>query len=403
MQMKLFLLKVRKIPAVLRDLYLNRRNAVISHSVGLRNPSIPSLIVPDLQPTALDCQIAERLLRAYAKCKADEAARRSVPKPDIWSRIKRQQSNFFDVLDLNDPSSLASYLCNMSRHDATNGTVQGDLEFKKIRTSSSYRQFITLQTKDKLVSLAEAIGAIPCENPEQGAWGKSLHMDIDLLVEKIERVMGLDISPPPIDGGLLKIRSVRALFNERDLNALFTAWRLKQILPQESDVSICEIGAGSARVGYWGYRLGLRSYAILDLPHINVIQGYYLLRSLPDARIVLYGESDRIQMPNRITILPYYCVNDIKPDQFDLVLNQDSFPEINRETVLEYLVWIKQVSRRFFYSINHESRPPAVGDDLQLNIPELVAEVGGYRRVSRVPYWLRRGYVEELYYTKMDR
>jgi len=59
---------------------------------------------------------------------------------------------------------LARYLCNMSRQDATIGTVQGDQEFKKISRDSNYRQFIALMTKDKLVSLAEAVGAIPCEN-----------------------------------------------------------------------------------------------------------------------------------------------------------------------------------------------------------------------------------------------
>jgi hypothetical protein len=402
MQLTSLLPRVRRIPAILQGLYLNRRDSVIAHSVGLRKPGIPSLIVPDLQPTDRDRLIAERLLGAYAKCRADEAARRSTPKPDVWSRIREQQSGFLQILDSNDPSTLAGYLCNMSRHAATTGTVQGDLEFKRIRKSSSYRRFITLQAKDKLVSLAEAVGAIPCENPEQGAWGKSLHVDIDLLVEKIEQVLGLDISPPPIDGGLLKIRSAKALFNERDLNALFAAWRLKQILARTEAASICEIGAGSGRVAYWSHRLGFSSYAILDLPHINVIQGYYLLKSLPDARMILYGESDRIQVTNRIAILPYFRIDAIEPDQFDLVLNQDSFPEINRDTVLEYLVWIKKASRQFFCSINHESRPRSAGGDLQISVPELVGEVGGYRRVSRVPYWLRRGYVEELY-TITDR
>jgi hypothetical protein len=87
---------------------------------------------------------------------------------------------------------------------------------------------------------------MPCENPEQGVWGQSLHMDIDSLVAAIERAVGLDISPPAIDGGLLKIRSAKALFNERDLNAVFTAWSLTQILSAKKDASLCEIGA---RVG----------------------------------------------------------------------------------------------------------------------------------------------------------
>ena len=278
------------------------------------------------------------------------------------------------------------------------GTVQGDLEFEKIQASASYRQFIALMAKDKIVSLAEAIGALACENPEQGVWGESLHIDIDLLVGQVERVLGFDISPPPIDGGLLKIRSEKGLFHERDVNAIFTAWSMGRILQPPEGTSICEIGAGTGRVAYWSQRLGFTSYTVVDIPLTNVIQGFYLLKALPEASITLYGEASKNQPgAPAIRILPFFCIDEVPPNQFDLVLNQDSFPEINRETVVKYLEWIKIVSRQFFYSINHESRPRDGAGNFQLNVQALIAEAGGYRRVSRVPYWLRRGYVSELY------
>ena len=393
---KVVLLKGSVIRLLRKAFGRDHREAIISHSIGSHYPEVPSEIVPDLRPAVQDIQITERLLKAYKLCIADESASQTMLKPDVWSMISKLQSSFLGILERNDPPSLANYLCNMCRHDATNGTVQGDLEFNKISNDSGYREFVALMIKDKLVSLAEAVGVVPCENPEQGVWGKSLHMDIDSLVEKVEQAIGLDISPPPIDGGLLKIRSAKALYHERDLNAIYTAWSLKQILSAKKNASICEIGAGSGRVAYWCNRFGFKSYTIFDLPHINVIQGYYLLKSLPDARIVLYGESEGVNNPNQITIRPHFFINKIEPDQFDLVLNQDSFPEINRETVLNYLVWIKKVSRQLFYSINHESRPPT-GSDLQQNIPALIEEVGGYQRIFRIPYWLRRGYVAELY------
>lgn len=376
----------------------NRRDEVIAHSVGSHAPTVPSLIVPDRGAGADDVLIAERLLRAYRLAIADESNHTSRLKPDVWTGIRKSQSEFQAALAQNDPRILARHLANMCRHDATTGTVQGNMEFEKIRTDPGYWQFITLMTKDKLVLLAEAVGAIACENPEGGPWGESLHMDIDLLVRGIEEIVGLDISPPPIDGGLLKIQSTKALFNERDLNALFTAWSLRQILAETESASICEIGAGSGRVAYWCNRFGLRSYAIFDLPQINVVQSYYLLKSLPDAQFFLYGEEEKANDAG-ITILPYFSNAEIKADTFDLVLNQDSLPEMNRETAVNYLVWIQRVSRQFFYSINHESRPPAVGEEVQLNVSELVSTIQGYRRVSRVPYWLRKGYVSELYLT----
>ncbi len=365
--------------------------------MGTRTPYIESLIVPDIDPTSRDIIIADRLLKAYQRSIEGERSHKAVQQVDLWSHIKKMQPTFLEVLQRGDPASLAAYLCNMCRHDATIGTVQGNLENQRIRRKSRYRDFVTLLIKDKLVSLAEAVGAIPCENPEQGRWGENLHLSTDFLVDQVERVVGMAILPPPIDGGLLKIYSSRGLFHERDLNAMYTAWILKDILPSISSASICEIGAGSGRVAYWSWRFGFRSYTIFDLPHINVIQGFYLLKSLPDIPITLFGEQDVDDTTQGITIKPYYIIHSDISKRFDLVLNQDSFPEINAETVRAYLERIKLLSRQYLLSINHESRPPSVGDDLQLNVQEIIVSVGGYRRILRVPYWLRRGYVAELY------
>jgi hypothetical protein len=141
---------VGEIFRTLRDPNLDRRKGIVCHAVGFVDPSVPSLIVPDLQPTAQDCAIAERLLEAYKRCVPHEATKEAKLKPDVWSVIRTLQAHFLELLDRNDPSALASYLCNMSRHDATTGTVQGDLEFKKISRDRQYRRFIALMTKDKL-------------------------------------------------------------------------------------------------------------------------------------------------------------------------------------------------------------------------------------------------------------
>jgi hypothetical protein len=82
-------------------------------------------------------------------------------------------------------------------------------------------------------------------------------------------------------------------------------------------------------------------------------------------------------------VLPYFSTDDIGPNQFDLILNQDSFPEINREAVLRYLAWIKEASRQLFYSINHESRPRYVSGDrnygLDAKLIPPITEVGAGR------------------------
>jgi hypothetical protein len=85
----------------------------------------------------------------------------------------------------------------------------------------------------------------------------------------------------------------------------------------------------------------------------------------------------------------------VTQEKFDLILNQDSFPEIESSTVINYINWIKNHATEFL-SINHESKPPFPGGTL-LNVYELIKLTGGLNRINRVPYWLRKGYVMETY------
>lgn len=373
------------------------RGSQITYSSGVFSARIPAEIIPDIAATSRDIEIARRLLRAY-KLSLAGYVKRVEDYEDIWSHIKVQQPTFFAALGSEDPAVLASYLCNMSRHDATHGTVQGYREYLKIRFNPFYRQYISRVIKDKLVLLAEAVGAIACENPEQGVWGKNFSLPIDQLVRAIESKIGLKISPPEIDGGLLKIIGASAQFHERDLNAIFTAWSISNILQNISDGSICEIGAGTGRVAYWSWQMGIKSYSIIDLPHINVLQGFYLLKALPDVNIRLYGEPVQANEQDReIAILPTYGVQTLSPRSFDLVLNQDSFPEIHADIVRDYLMRIREISRKYFLSINHESCPPGEGDFTHISVQQIIDEVGGYQKLFRTPYWLRRGYVMQLY------
>jgi hypothetical protein len=351
-------------------------------------------------PVASDVENCERLLRAYSRAIKDQVPHITSKNEDIWTDIAKRQPVFFRVLESNDPTQLAEYLCNMSRHDATQGTVQGEREYNHLKMSARYRAFIARMAKDKLISLAEAVCAIHCENPEQGAWGVSSQLSIMALAKKIEENIGINIIPPPIDGGLFKIGSEPYQFGERDCNAIYTAWLMRGLLPKGRPISVCEIGGGVGRVAYWANRLGVSDYTLLDLPHINVLQGFYLLKALPKANICLYGDPGCPPSPAKvgtsIFIMPGYARNSFDKS-FNLVLNQDSFPEIHADIVVDYLEWIKK-SATSLLSINHESQPNSTNGKLQNNVSDLIAGVGGFNRVFRQLYWLRKGYVIELYH-----
>jgi len=74
--------------------------------------------------------------------------------------------------------------------------------------------------------------------------------------------------------------------------------------------------------------------------------------------------------------------------KFDIVVNMDSFPEFGKDIAQEYVNKIKTVTQKFL-SINHEGESYTVRE-LFINDPDLI-------NYSRFPFWLRKGYVEEMF------
>ena len=262
---------------------------------------------------------------------------------------------------------------------------------------------------DKLVSLAEAVGAIPLENPEAWSASSDLRRDPGELVECIERRLGLKLAPPDSDGGLFKLITPHGLFADRDLWGIFSAHLLQGALSNRVAPCVCEIGGGAGRVAYWSHRMGITAYTLIDLPHASAIQGYYLLKNLPPKRVVLYGEPGWESATDRVRILPVQVAATTDGHRYDLVFNQDSFPEMHPGTVDDYLAWARRVcGDGLLMSVNHESKAP-YGRFLELrpklahiSVPEATERIGGFERLQRHPYWLRRGYVAELYRVRGD-
>ncbi|HEY2662593.1 MAG TPA: putative sugar O-methyltransferase [Caulobacteraceae bacterium] len=368
-----------------------RRAQTLSHSMGLRALEEPAAVVADIVASDEDLAITERLLLAYGRAMADRP-RVNAQVVDVWTKIAGVQGGFLGLLQRAEVKEVAAYLCNMSRMDATIGTVQGDDEHAQILAHKRNRDFRAALTKDKLVSFAEAVGVSRCETPEQGGWGDTIHVPADELIAALEARIGVSLTPPAIDGGLFKLVTRHGLFHERDLYAQFTAWSLRELIGPGGQV--IEIGGGVGRCAYWGHRLGLGRYTVVDLPHIGVLQGFYLLKSLGAEQVGLHGEAGG-DAP--LQLVPDFAISSIGSSSCDVVLNQDSLPEINLEAAQRYMDWIKQVSRAWFYSVNQEAKAPYSEQGRQLSVAELTGASGGYRRISRTPYWLRRGYVTEIY------
>jgi len=379
---------------------LSRRSRAMLLHEGLASGPVPDHgFVPDAEPGTADVGIAGRALAAYRAAKAGAGGSATGSAGDVWTAFLARQQGFMSVLESSRADALAAYLCAMDRMDATHGITSGHVMFRELGQSGFARAKMARLIQDKLLALAEAVGAVPLENPEQGSWGGNETMDASRLVDAIEKKLTIALQPPVVAGGALALRVGGRRILDRDVMSLYAAWRARQILGNRTGTRVAEIGAGVGRAAYWYCRLDAKAeYWIFDLPHVNVLQAFYLAKADPRYPLRLFGEPDPIPHGERaVHVLPHFEIENTRAVPFDLVLNQDSFPEINEPAVTRYLEWMRATKSRYFLSINHESRPPAPAGGRQLRVADVVEKMGGFSLVARHAFPLRRGYAEELY------
>jgi hypothetical protein len=258
-----------------------------------------------------------------------------------------------------------------------------------------YRDFAL----DKLLSLAAFLRAIPVQNSEQGDFLPYLRESPDSLLDRIEKKLQRQLRAPRFQGAHVGIETRRGLLNERSVTALYVALRISELLKGVYRPRICEIGGGTGYVAYWCDQIGLTDYTIVDLPTVGAVQAYFLAQNLGSERIVLSGE-----LRNNLSD---GCVKLISGTDFihgtfafDILVNCDSFPEMSGPVIREYLRRGYSVFRRLL-SINQETMAwrPGGPVDFQERVGDVLEEIGGFRRLFRFPFWMRPGYVEEVYET----
>lgn len=272
------------------------------------------------------------------------------------------------------PQALGEHLGLMLQQDFVIGYATGSL-FKK---GPHRKHFVTVGIVEQIVSLAEYLGVARTECPEQGVPMYALQEGAEALVEKIEQKLGISIGFP-FAGGAMGLSIAGRLITPHSLSHLYGALRLKEIIkPFDRPVRIMEIGAGYGGLAYWLFKIApelVSSYHIIDLPLTNVAQKYF---------------AHKTNTP--VTVMTGDALEAVGP--VDIVVNQDSFPEMPEREVRRYMAWASANSK-LLYSYNQEAYAPVSGDEQVW--AHKIAQDYPLALQSRTPSWMRRGYVEEIY------
>lgn len=240
---------------------------------------------------------------------------------------------------------------------------------------------------DRLIRLAEAMGAINLENPESNLPTTKYNADsiFKIIGQKLENPISFP-NPFPQEHGL---HTSFGIISYRVPQAIYQVLRIIQLVKGIENPRILEIGGGLGRTALYSRQLGIEDYTIVDLPFTAVSSGYFLGRILGEDHVLYSGEKapDAQWRIKFLTPSEFISSN----EKYDLIINADGFTEMDPSVAQAYWDRIEECSP-IFLSINHEIN--------SYTVKNFIANSKKVQHVDRMPYWMRNGYVEETIYFK---
>jgi len=360
---------------------------------------LPSEFAPRLTPDeASDESIAARIISSHRQIKLREQ-RAAVPslQDSMWGTfLQEEYAALRGLVERGDTGGLARYLATIFRSEAVNGYTYGS----KFDAFPHRCWYLPVGIELSVVTLAESVGILRAECPEQGQIGywRSEHTE-EWLIGQLESFFSVRIEGPRTGDARGILFGGRFLTLET-CSQIYTAHRMRDALNREigaeAELNIVEIGGGYGGLCYWMHRLlgtRINRYVVVDLPEVNVVQAYFL-SSLETREFLLCGEEEP-KGESRIELIPHWMLSDLdlRPN---VLINQDSMPEMPQAEVERYLTWGSDNVDGLFFSFNQEAYSPWRGVP-QIHVPSVVARYPRFRRIARNVSWVRRGYVEEVY------
>lgn len=356
--------------------------------------------------TEADVRLCLRLTEAYLRSTRDEK-KVEEQTSELWSKTLKQHSRKLKTaLHAADARELAAVLSCMFREEFVFGLASGHLFDHSLSRFGS--KIWSLKYQDNLVALAEYLGIVRTESTQQGEVCFALREGMETLAGRIQESIGISLDFPDI-GAAYGIMAGKSLVTMEAPEHLYAALRVSQAVKDygvernSGKLNVVEIGAGFGGLAYWLImlnRFAVKTYTIIDLPLVNLIQGYFLAKVFGADRVLLFGEPEKEGVLFRV--MPTFSADNMKAKDIDVLINENSMPEMNEQIVDHYLKFAKRCLKGIFFSYNHEAHSFVFGK-LQVLVPQAVKRVGGFERLSRNASWLRSGYIEEVYRLKGEQ
>lgn len=277
-------------------------------------------------------EIVKRIVEAYHIAKSEQA------RVDAPYRVGQMWQDVLDTrfqpliaaLKSRDYAKLNSLLENFQREHFSDGAGGSSGDYSGMMEHPSYRyQYVNTWLKyfERYKSITDG--------------------DVKLSYPAVGRPVGMFYNGQVIPSEAIRYH--------------YIAQEISSILADVKHPVVCEIGGGLGGQAYVTVANSERplTYLILDIPEVLVVATYFLMMSFPDKRFVLYGE-DRFDLNSvgdyDFVLAPNFILPRFRNDSVDLFFNSNSFSEMERSTVEEYISQIERICRKYLMHINHTAR-----------------------------------------------
>lgn len=285
--------------------------------------------------TAADAELVKRIAAAYRKAEERQLSASSKYRPTKWWTWIRQTGlrSIIAALRAGDIEQLGRSYANFFRDPCCAGLISAPPGLPIHGSGAPVR------TKPARAYLGELLDRIDYWKAiTQGQFDVS-----SLTGPPVGNPFGVDI-----DGTLV---TLGAPYQH------YCAHRVIELLGMNGR-TVVEIGGGFGGMAYYLLRdrPGV-AYLNFDVPESIALSSYYLMKSFPDLKFQLFGESPwngETPMSANVALFPVFEIEKLRAASADVTFSSHAITDISEDLLGEYLDRIGSITRRNFLVIGHE-------------------------------------------------
>ena len=284
-----------------------------------------------IETNTLDLHLASRIFESYKKMKLDEKKTLDLFKPSaMWQlHIDRDYKIIKESVETNDLNKFMFFLSNFGNWKDYLG-IENNALIREYSENFFLRKYLLNVVFGKQLELwkrfnnykkdVSALG-LPMHGNQIGA-----HIDDNFVV-------------------------IGSFFNE------IIASMLNNLIYKLKRPVVSDLGGGYGKLAFYILK-EKKNFCFInfDLPETLCLASYYLMKTWPEKKTLLYGEEEYSQEKNNsydLIFLPPFEITKLTNNSIDLFINKNSLGEMNPDAVNNYLKYICK-STNYFFHMNHD-------------------------------------------------